>query len=46
MENIVPNDDLIAGFETDFDKTKLDTGVRKWTWLSKTETVQTELRMM
>ena len=25
----VPNDDLIEGFQTDFDKTKLDTGVRK-----------------
>lgn len=31
----VPNDDLIEGFETDFDKTKLDTGVRKWTWFVK-----------
>ena len=31
----VPNDDLIEGFQTDFDKTKLDTGVRKWTWFVK-----------
>lgn len=27
--------DLIEGFQTDFDKTKLDTGVRKWTWFVK-----------
>ena len=31
----VPNDDLIEGFQTDFDKTQLDTGVRKWTWFVK-----------
>ena len=31
----VPNDDLIEGFQTDFDKTILDTGVRKWTWFVK-----------
>lgn len=31
----VPNDDLIEGFQTDFDKIQLDTGVRKWTWFVK-----------
>ena len=35
VKNTVPGDDLIEGFQTDFDKTKLDTGVRKWTWFVK-----------
>ena len=28
----VPNDDLIEGFQTDFDKIQQDTSVHKWTW--------------
>ena len=32
---LLPLNDLIEGFQTDFDKTKLDTGVRKWTWFVK-----------
>lgn len=31
----VPKQELVDGFLTDFDKTKLETGVRKWTWFIK-----------
>lgn len=31
----VPRQEVIDGFKTDFDKTKLETGIRKWTWFIK-----------
>ncbi|NBJ92012.1 extracellular solute-binding protein [Parablautia muri] len=31
----VPHQDIIDGFNTDFDDTKLKTGIRKWTWFIK-----------
>lgn len=31
----VPRQEIIDGFKKDFDKTKLDTGIRKWTWFLK-----------
>ncbi|MEZ3508171.1 MAG: extracellular solute-binding protein [Lachnospiraceae bacterium] len=31
----VPKQEIIDGFKTDFDNTKLETGVRKWTWFIK-----------
>lgn len=31
----VPNAEVVKGFETDFDKESLDTGIRKWTWFIK-----------
>lgn len=31
----VPGQEIVDGFQTDFDKTKLDTGIRKWTWFIK-----------
>lgn len=31
----VPNDDVVNGFQTDFDKESLSTGIRKWTWFIK-----------
>ncbi len=31
----VPHQDVLDGFNTDFDKEKLETGARKWTWFIK-----------
>lgn len=31
----VPNDDVITGFQKDFDNESLSTGIRKWTWFIK-----------
>lgn len=31
----VPNEDVVKGFQTDFDKESLSTGIRKWTWFIK-----------
>lgn len=31
----VPKQEIIEGFQADFDKTKLETGIRKWTWFIK-----------
>lgn len=31
----VPRQEIVDGFQTDFDRTKLETGVRKWTWFIK-----------
>ena len=31
----VPKQEIVDGFKTDFDNTKLETGIRKWTWFIK-----------
>ena len=31
----VPKQEIVDGFQTDFDKTKLETGIRKWSWFIK-----------
>lgn len=31
----VPNEDIVKGFQDDFNGTSLETGIRKWTWFIK-----------